>query len=454
MPYQPTYASLSQHPVPDWFHDAKLGIFVHWGLYSVPAWAPTVGEVHKVVKEKGWRYWFAHNAYAEWYLNTLRIADSPTAQRHRELYGDADYDGFVPAFNDAVASWDPAAMAEAFSRAGARYVVLVTKHHDGFTLWPSEHANPHRGPYAADRDIVGVLTGAVRQQGLRMGLYYSGGLDWTFTSKPIRGLPGLVRGIPQSRAYADYATAHWRELVARYQPDVLWNDIGYPRRADLHALMADYYNEHPQGVVNDRFRQWVPFRKTHKDFTTPEYQVYDEIVEAKWEATRGIGFSFGYNQNEGPDKLISERDLIHSFADIVSKNGNLLLNVGPKANGALPDGQADRLRALGDWLRVNGDAIYGTRPWTQAEGTTANGAQVRYTHRDGAVYAIVLAEASVGDLTLRGLRPRAGAVIRFAGQEGALSWEAQGQDVRIALPPELPSGPAFALAIEGGVTPA
>ena len=158
--FQPTWASLEQHQVPEWYQNAKLGIFIHWGLYSVPAWAPTTGELGKV----DWTKWFAENPYAEWYLNSLRIAGSPTYRHHVETYGkNFDYYAFAPIFNQRHANWDPATWARRFRKTGARYVVLTTKHHDGFRLWPSKVANPKRpgANLSSSRDLVGDLTAEI-----------------------------------------------------------------------------------------------------------------------------------------------------------------------------------------------------------------------------------------------------------------------------------------------------
>ena len=221
------------------------------------------------------RPWFIDNAYAEWYLNSLRITGSPTWKHHLETWGkDFDYYGFVPMFNKGIAQWDPRAWAKLFRNVGARYVVLTTKHHDGFTLWPSSVQNPNRaGRLSADRDLVGDLAAAVRSEGIRMGLYYSGGLDWTFTTEPIRSIADLHARIPQSPEYARYADAHWRELIERYRPSVMWNDISYPKAGHIPELFAEYYNTVSDGVINNRFG--VSF----SDYTTPEYAKYDKITE-------------------------------------------------------------------------------------------------------------------------------------------------------------------------------
>src|SRR5215469_15214251 len=201
--YEATWDSIDKHTTPQWFQDAKLGIFIHWGLYSVPAWAPPSGELGKIE----WTKWFINNPYAEWYLNTLRITDSPTYKHHIETYGkDFDYYQFAEAFNKGTAGWHPEDWASLFQKTGARYVVLTTKHHDGFRLWPSSVENPHaaREKITASRDLVGDLASAVRSSGMKMGLYYSGGLDWTFTTEPIRNQKDLLARVPQSQEYAGY----------------------------------------------------------------------------------------------------------------------------------------------------------------------------------------------------------------------------------------------------------
>jgi alpha-L-fucosidase len=466
--YEPNPESVRSHTVPDWFHDAKLGIFVHWGLYSVPGWAPTTGPLHEVVAQEGWRSWFARNPYAEWYLNSLRIPGSPTAEYHAQHYGAMPYAGFANAFNAAVHSWDPAAWADLFARAGARYVVLTTKHHDGFLLWPSSTPNPSVPGYHANRDLVGDLTAAVRARGLTMGLYYSGGLDWTFNDRVIADVTDLFLGVPQSQEYVAYAGAHLRELTARYRPAVLWNDIGYPGAADIWQLFAEYYNAVPEGVINDRFIQapvhdgqidleavqramvggMLP-QPAHFDFRTPEYAVYPDIKPEKWEACRGLGFSFGYNRNETAADMLSPAELIRSFVDVVSKNGNLLINVGPTGDGTIPPEQAERLLALGAWLAVNGEAIYGTRPWERAEGRASDGTPLRFTRGADALYAVLLDTPRRARITIEGLRAPSGARVTLLGHEAPLAAVQEDGGLTVELP-ELLEAPAHALRIGSG----
>ena len=402
--FEPNWKSIEQHRVPDWYQNAKLGIFIHWGLYSVPAWAATSGELGKVDPAK----WFTDNAYAEWYLNTLRIKGSPGYEHHIATYGkDFDYYQFAPIFNKDTANWDPDKWAGLFKKTGARYAVLTTKHHDGFRLWPSKVENPHRqtAEITATRDLAGELTSAVRKAGMKMGLYYSGGLDWTFTEKPIVTMQDLMARVPQSEEYARYADAHWTELTDRYQPSVMWNDISYPKAGKIPELFAHYYDTVPDGVINNRFG--VEFA----DFTTPEYAKYDKITPKKWESCRGLGFSFGYNQAEGPEQVIAADKLVWLLTDIVSKNGNLLLNIGPKADGSISEIQMDRLHKLGAWLDVNGEGIFDSRPWVKASSTP----DVRFTTKGNSLYAYVEPKLNETSISISGIRAASGTKVRVLG---------------------------------------
>jgi alpha-L-fucosidase len=438
--YQPTWESLEKHTVPEWFQDAKLGIFIHWGLYSVPAWAPPTGELGKV----DWNTWFANNPYAEWYLNSLRIVGSPTYKHHVETYGkDFDYYQFANTFNKSTQSWNPEVWASLFKKTGARYVVLTTKHHDGFRLWPSAVQNPHTNGRAlsAQRDLVGDLASAVRGAGMKMGLYYSGGLDWTFTSEPIRNRQDLMARVPQTEEYARYADAHWRELIDRYKPSVLWNDISYPKAGQIPQIFAQYYNTVPDGVINNRFG--VPFA----DYTTPEYAKYDKITPKKWESCRGLGFSFGYNQVEGPEQVLPPAQLVALLVDIVSKNGNLLLNIGPKPDGTISDIQLDRLNKLGAWLDVNGEALFGSRPWTRASGSAPDGTDVRFTSKDGSLYAIFLNPVKGTTLKLPSVQASEGTTAQILGSPSKATISQNGNDLVVTSESALPASSAVTVKL-------
>jgi alpha-L-fucosidase len=338
----------------------------------------------------------------------------------------------------------------------ARYAVLTAKHHDGFVLWNTRHANPRMPNYYSPRDLVGELAAAVRERGLKFGTYYSSGLDWTFNDTPIDDFPKVYSTIVQGREFADYATAHWHELIERYQPDILWGDIGHTPDADVAALFAHYYNAVPGGVVNDRFSQIVPARDTtdegiivppaspHFDFRTPEYSSFKEIQATKWETCRGMAFAFFYNQNEREEHHATIAQLVHLLVDIVSKNGNLLLDIGPRPDGSVPELQLERLLGLGAWLDVNGEAIFDTSVWHTAEGHTDAGVGVRFTQRDGNLYAVLLGTPSSSQVTLQRLQPALGSNINLLGG-GSLTWEATPDGVRVHLPSGLPASAAHVL---------
>ncbi|HEX4021675.1 MAG TPA: alpha-L-fucosidase [Acidobacteriaceae bacterium] len=438
--YQPTIASLDHHPLPQWYADAKLGIFIHWGLYSVPGWAPLIHPNHDFSTKE----YMKNNPYAEWYYNSMRIDGSPTQAYHREHYGaNFNYYNFATDFDRESMKWHPEVWAKIFKDAGAKYVVLTTKHHEGFTLWPSSIPNPTlpKDRQHATRDIVGELTAAVRKSNMRMGLYYSGGLDWTFVPGPITDRTSFENTKPESAAYGAYAFSQVSELIKRYHPAVLWNDIDWPKTGRPLQLMAEYYNTVPDGVIDDRFG--IP----HSDFITPEYATINKISAKKWEECRGLGRSFGYNRAEGEAETIAPDKLIYLLVDIVSKNGNLLLDVGPEADGTIPAVQMERLHALGKWLSQNGDAIYGTHPWKRAEGDTAEGIPVRFTEKGSHVYATLLGEPKSGSITLRAFQPKPGSNILLLGYAKPLSWAQQGEDVKVKLPHTLPGRYAYVLRI-------
>jgi len=485
--YEPTWDSVGTHEVPAWYDDAKLGIFLHWGLYSVPGWAPQVSDIQQLLHDAGPEEMLRQNPYAEWYLNTSRLEGSPTWQHQRDTYGpDATYDDFVAPFNEGAGAADLDAIAGLCRDAGARYVVLTTKHHEGFCLWPTALEHPRKGRYHAERDVVGDMRDAVIGAGMRMGLYYSGGYDWPYNDALIENPADTSLAVPYADDYVGYATAHVRELIQRYEPSVLWNDVCWPSGGDLPALFAEYYNAVPEGVINDRWleptghrgpvndtvarlggwlvqRFWshipdasksLTFPATHHyDFRTPEYATFDEIQQKKFEATRGVGHSFGANRNERPEDIVTPTELVRMLADIVSKNGNLLIGVGPDQTGSIPAAQQAPLRGLGEWMAVNGEAIYDTRPWHVAEATTTEGAGVRFTQRDGHVHAIVLdmPERTFG---IRGVDATGVTGVRALGVDGPLEWTVDDGMLRVTMPERLPAAPAHVLVLDGQVRPA
>jgi len=474
--YQPTLASLEARALPPWYDEAKFGVFIHWGLFSIPAFAARLGKISDAFKRDYGRA-VAMTPYTEWYANAIKVPGTPSADFHRATYGDAPYEAFAAPFLDGLKDWDAAAWAESFADAGARYVVMVTKHHDGFCLWPSGVDNPRRAGWKSPRDLVGELAGAVRAAGLRFGVYYSGGIDWSFNPEPLRTLADFMGSTPGGR-YGAYAEAQVRELIERYEPSVLWNDIAWPRRQGrLFSLFADYYNAVTEGVVNDRWRAGslgralmrfkparrlldkrlqaamaanpaafegiVPPRVPHSDFRTPEYARFSSIKAKKWEATRGMSHSFGFNRQDEESDHASAEELLEGLIDGAAKNGNLLLNVGPRADGSIPAPQAARLKAIGAWLRANGEAVYATRPWTRAEGVAGDGTPVRFTRRGDTLNVIVLGSPTRSQLRLCDM-PSASEAIRLADRAPA-TLARDGADLLLTFP--IPFDGAFGPAI-------
>ncbi|HTQ13569.1 MAG TPA: alpha-L-fucosidase [Rhizomicrobium sp.] len=465
MTFEPNLPSLAAHKVPEWYEDAKFGIFIHWGMWAIPAFASRSGSISDAFRDH-YDTAVARTPYTEWYWNAIRVPESESARHHREVWRDAPYESFREPFLEGVRQWRPAEWADLFAAAGARYVVFVTKHHDGYCLWPSKVKNPHQADWTCPRDIVGELAEAVRGRGMKFGVYYSGGIDWTFNREPIRTLADFMASAPGGD-YPAYAEAQTRELIGRYRPSVLWNDISWPARLPGQLkLFADYYNAVPEGVINDRWmpvswrtrmlrfkamrkrldaairkrlqgrdapRGVTPPKPPHFDFRTPEYTTFPDIQRRKWEATKGMSHSFGFNRRDTDADYESVASLVHGFIDTVSKNGNLLLNVGPRGEDArIPAEQVARLEGFGAWLKANGEAIYGTRPWLRAEARTPEGGDVRYMSKPGALYVHLLGRPAAGELTLEDVpSPRAvthlptGTPVAFQAAAGCL---------RIALP--------------------
>jgi len=353
--YQPTWESLDKRPTPAWFTDAKFGIFIHWGVYSVPAYAPVLpGKL----------------AYAEWYWNAMTAGrDDPKANPiqtgtwafHQKVYGAGyPYQDFAPQFRAEL--FDPGHWADVLARSGAKYVALTSKHHEGFALWPSREASATWGrPWNAmeigpRRDVLGDLSAAVRRKGLRMGYYYSL-YEW-YNPLWLADKPRYIR---------EHMFPQFKDLVTRYQPAIVFSDGEWElTSAEWHSpeLLAWLFNESPvkdDVVVNDRWGKDT--RHTHGSYWTTEYTPGMSGMDHPWEENRGMGFSFGYNRAERLEHYHTGRELVIMLVDLVSRGGNLLLDIGPAADGTIPVVMEERLLQIGAWLKVNGEAIYGTSPW-------------------------------------------------------------------------------------------
>jgi alpha-L-fucosidase len=450
----PEWKSVDARPTPQWWSDAKFGIFIHWGVYSVPAFAPK-GE------------------YAEWYWERLRArgdAASADDQRiraetrafHERNFGrDFDYAAFAPQFRAEM--FDADAWAKTFEQSGAKYVVLVSKHHDGFALWPSKEADSAWGrPWNSvavgpKRDLVGELAAAVRRQQLEMGIYFSL-YEW-FNPLWMSG---------DADAYVErHLFPQFKDVVTRYSPSVIFSDGEWElpsQKWRAPELLAWLFNESPVAgkvVVNDRWGKET--RHVHGGYYTTEYGAGLPGATHAWEENRGIGHSYGYNRNEDLADYATGPRLLLTLLDTVSRGGNLLLNVGPTADGRIPVEMQDRLAYLGRWLAVNGEAIYGTRTfrdgaqWSagrrqaldtstnyraryDVEALTLNPApgdarkEILFTRKGDTLYAI-LPRYPDGPLVIRDVRIAPGTSVILLGRAGALEWQARGADLVISLPP-------------------
>jgi alpha-L-fucosidase len=443
---------------------------IHWGPSAVPAWAPTEhGSIVDILRENDWKHYFAHSPYAQWYANGLRLQESDVRAYHNKHFGrHVAYERFAKRFTEATAEFDATEWAGFFSEIGARYVVMGAKHQDGYLLWPSDEYKAES--FRATRDLVGITARAVREQQMRFGVSYSGQLDWTVQNRPIRDYTDLLA--PVTDEYAQYAEHHLHELVDRYKPDLLWNDIGLPAQISTRKLFRAYREAVPEGVLNDRWHQiggtvqkligndFVSRRLAGQarrtivegralgsggDVATVEYAKEYGEKKRTWELIRGTGRSFGYNRDETEETTASGAELIRELADVVSRNGNLLLSVGPDLDGTIPLVQRRPLADLGSWLAVHGEAIYGTRPFKRCCGTSAEGVPLRFTTRENTLYIIALERPPVLRLTVPDLSPsdvprthergvEYGFQVTIIGSEREIDWSSGDRRTVINIP--------------------
>ena len=382
--YDANWASLDKRPIPTWFTDAKFGIFVHWGVYSVPAWAPANEDIGVYAK------------YAEWYWMRINGGTDPNAQKadvgkmfmdhHNKMYGkDFKYQDFAPKFKAEY--FNPNEWADIFKDAGAKYVILTSKHHEGFTLWPSKESwNWNSVDVGPHRDLCGDLTTAVKEKGLHMGMYYSL-YEW---------FNPLYKS-DSAKYVADHMIPQLKDLVTRYKPEIIYPDGEWDHPSKVwqsEKFLSWLYNESAvknSVVVNDRWGKET--RSKHGGYYSSEYGMVEggakvsDMVAHPWEEIRGIGTSFGYNHVEDLNNYMTPQDLIHLLINIVAHGGNLCLNVGPTADGRIPVIMQQRLHEMGQWLKVNGEAIYGTTVW-QNRPESKDSATTFYTKKGKDLYVI------------------------------------------------------------------
>ena len=405
-PFQPTWDSIQKnYQTPSWFEDAKFGIFIHWGLYSVPAHGPSAAE------------WYEKHMYAsesEWHTQNF----GP-----QETFG---YKDFMPLFT--AAKWDPDAWAELFKKSGAKYVMPCAEHHDNFALWNSDVTPFNAVKMGPHRDLIGDLCAAVRKQGLKFGVSNHGMENFTF----INPSPDIDARLKEAKAdlydpqWADFYHVADRspeamtkfltdwvnrnlELIDKYQPDMLWFDNGVNLRVldplKLHVA-AYYYNRAKtwgkQVSISTKYIAYAPSNDDTKqigsilDFEKVSARSPTDIRPGPWQIDDAIGSTWGYSTGM---KISDAHTILRKIIDTVSKGGNYLLNISPMADGTLPQAEQDTLLGIGQWFDVNGDAIYGTRPWT----SYGDGKNVRYTTKGGNTLYVISLEKPSGDIIVPGL---------------------------------------------------
>jgi len=421
-PFTANWDSLSNYLIPEWYKDAKFGIFVHWGAYSVPAYG------------------------SEWYPRQMYDkADGVVFEHHASTWGSVDtfgYKDFIPLFK--AERFDPDAWADLFVRSGAKYVIPVAEHHDGFPMYASQYTEWDASKMGPHRDIIEELSESIRNRGLHFGVSSHRAENWWFFGEGrkipsdvqddrFRALYGPAMGressengrTPPDKAFLDDWLLRTVELVDRFHPDVLWFDwwIARPEFCDhLQTFSAYYYNQGSRQkdmvVINYKKFGGESFPDT-AGVLDIERGGLASIRDLFWQTDTSVSKnSWGYVENQNYKTVDS---LIDDLVDIVSKNGCMLLNIGPRADGTIPDREQEMLLEIGDWLNVNGDAIYGTRPWKVfgegpievKDGTLANDAEhsrkdfssmdVRFTTKNDMLYAIVLAWPASGSVDIRSL---------------------------------------------------
>jgi alpha-L-fucosidase len=431
--YKPTLRSIRRHAAPEWFDDVKFGMFIDYGLYSVAGYAPK--------KETG-------AMYPDWYLR--RMYDTPEVQKyHREKWGENfQRDDFIPLFT--AENFDPEDIAMVAEDAGMRYVVPFCKHHDGFCLWPSSYTRRNAMEMGPKRDLIGPLIDACRKRALKFGFYFSLE-EWEYPviqdgrkmirlwttgdGDPDRVIPfdeaamaGKIAGkVPVNDFINDYIIPQANEFIDRYDPDILWLDGDWTAFAEdlgSREIVSHFYNNalgRKPVAANDRLGRFMRFNIG--DFFTSEYGARNTErakLLHKWEECRGVSQSFGYNWQDTEKNVTSAEDLIDMLVRIVSENGNLLLVVNLDGKGAMPAYIRNRLYDVGRWLRVNGEAIYASRPWLVA----SQGESIRFTQsKDGRYLYAIHKGWPLGDVELHDLWLDSASRIVMLGTGSSLDWK-------------------------------
>ena len=470
-PFQPTEPSLMQYRCPDWFRDAKLGIWAVWGPESVP--------------EQG-----------DWYARNLYLEGGRQYDYHLKRYGHPSRFGFkdiIPLWK--AERWDPDRLMGLYQKAGAKYFCMIAEHHDNFDCWNSQHQKWNSVAMGPKRDIAGDWQKAAQKHGLRFGMTEHLAASWWFYSA-AKGADkkGPLAGVPYDGTDPRYADLYWagnehpkesyycphgpaaikqawferiKDMIDRYHPDLLYSDSPLPYPDEFgRKLLAHYYNDNTrrhggrvEAVYNckqDSQGMWV------QDL---ERGVMDKTCPVPWQTDTCVG-GWYYDVNLAKRHGYKSAALvIQMLADIVSKNGNLLLNFPPRPDGTLDDDELKILDEMAAWMPTNGEAIFGTRPWKVFgesprkikggmfnEGTLRYTAQdIRFTTKGDVLYAIALGWPEDGRLLVRSLAAPAGKIdsVALLGSSDRLAWSQQGDGLAVTLPKKRPCQYACVLKIAG-----
>ncbi|KAL5115652.1 hypothetical protein ACEQ8H_006451 [Pleosporales sp. CAS-2024a] len=408
-----TATNLAAHESPQWFDDAKFGIFIHWGPYSVPGWGNST----------------PYESYAEWFwwYSTHQLGDRSAFRDYRlRTYGpDLNYDDFFDNFT--AARYEPKEWVDLIAESGAKYFVITTKHHDGFALFDAGNTT-HRTSlhYGPKRDLVKELFDAAKtyHPALKRSTYFSlpewfnpaygkygfaqygpekpGGTTWPgiIARNPFTNMTEPYTGfLPVDDFIADVMTPQMEILAYEYETDILWCDAGASNATAAFAeRWWNWARAHNRDVaINSRCGTALV-----NDFDTPEYATFSTAQRRKWESNMGMDpYSYGYNGATPDAAYMNATTLVTSLVDMVSKNGNLLLDIGPRADGSIPQPEINALQGAGRWLAANGEAIYNTTYWFQAAEVRDPHTNVRFTQTTDALYMTSLAAPVAGLLSVR-----------------------------------------------------
>ncbi len=436
-PFEPNWDSIKKnYKTPKWFVDAKFGIMMHWGLYAVPA------------------------KQSEWYA-THMYNNADIAKWHREKFGPQDkfgYKDFIPMFK--AEKFDPDVWAELFRKAGAKYVIPTAEHHDGFALWDSKLTRWDAMDMGPHRDLIGDLAKAVRKKGLKFGVSNHRMENWSFMypkdptlkhdlfdpayaafygpPQPLK--PGEDHmsgaGAPQSKEFLEEWLARNQELIDKYQPDILWFDNGINDRGldPIKLRLAAYYYNRAAS-----WRKQVSLSTKHDAYLYGTIKDYErqsrapkELTDYYWQVDDPVLYRFGYTEGS---PITDVRTVITRLIENVSRNGALLLNISPKADGTIPDDQQKLLLEIGQWMDVNGEGIYESRPWKQIGEGEKDKPQYRFTMKNGDLFVFGL-DQKRNQVVLTSLGKGAGRVtgVELLGSKSKVSFLQDAAALVIELP--------------------